>query len=375
MIVRCSRILVAYPSANLAPECWNSLNVSDFLHAWLPSDPPCQPGEWWATCFIRIGSTKDAVGCTNVESKDPCGPGLDAVKSDIDPSIQPQVRYILAAIQQIRSLFSALANVTRQVDASDPVLVKLRSNPLNLTAKGDLSPGDYKTALSLGVPYIGARTTETNKFIGKTRISDALVSLAKRFLFALEESPYVTDKMYPTDGSGTTETNDIFNSGLFLLLTDIDAFIDFNKNGTWATNEDFNETLHADHGAGLSAATATLYTTVLLRLNGFNVTAGNTYSQADFHSVAGKDGACTVLDRGVGEICLAGVPGGPAYFWSGDTHRVYDFRTSRNLPKTPPKTTLLEIYNDTYADILTMFDGGYNCTLAVLFQSTLSDPG
>lgn len=170
--------------------------------------------------------------------------------------------------------------------------------------------------------------------------------------------------MYPTDGSGTTETNDIFNSGLFLLLTDIDAFIDFNKNGTWATNEDFNETLHADHGAGLSAATATLYTTVLLRLNGFNVTAGNTYSQADFHSVAGKDGACTVLDRGVGEICLAGVPGGPAYFWSGDTHRVYDFRTSRNLPKTPPKTTLLEIYNDTYADILTMFDGGYNCTLA-----------
>lgn len=139
MIVRCSRILVACtfyfspvlshyinphplqprqpkddlctdPSANLAPECWNSLNVSDFLHAWLPSDPPCQPGEWWATCFIRIGSTKDAVGCTNVESKDPCGPGLDAVKSDIDPSIQPQVRYILAAIQQIRSLFSALAN-------------------------------------------------------------------------------------------------------------------------------------------------------------------------------------------------------------------------------------------------------------------------
>ena len=49
-------------------------------------------------------------------------------------------------------------SVTKDVDRLDPVLVKLRTNPLNLTNPGDVDYENYQMALTLGIPYLAVCT-------------------------------------------------------------------------------------------------------------------------------------------------------------------------------------------------------------------------
>ncbi|KAL8800490.1 MAG: hypothetical protein Q9223_007316, partial [Gallowayella weberi] len=372
-------------NAPIVPECWNVLQIGPYLQRFLNNTPACASGERWSSCYIRLGSKHNDAACSVVNSTD-CGPGLDALAPNLDPSIQPRVRYVLATIQQVHSLFTELARSVKRVDASDPVVLKLRTNPLNLTGNRDIPAGDWRTALSLGVPFIGARTTPTNKYIGKTRISDDLISLSARFLAALERTPRVTDRMYPSDSTGPADTDDIFNAGLQYLMANARAFVSFAKNGTWTNDEDFNKTLQANKGAGLSAAANTVYTTVGLRRNGFNVTMLGYQIETSFLKLPGNKGvsekqrgtnSCESLDRDVGQICTmnaahvtscnvqptcaADSPTSQlpsTQYRSGVSGNVYDFNSS--LPSFDTKKILLDIYNNTYADITTMFDGGYN---------------
>ncbi|KAL8801717.1 MAG: hypothetical protein Q9182_004256 [Xanthomendoza sp. 2 TL-2023] len=364
-------------NAPIVPECWDVLQLGPYVQKYLNSTPGCGPGEWWATCFIRLGSKHNHAACNLVTSTD-CSPELDALAPNLHPSIQPKVRYVLATIQQIHSLFTELARSVKRVDASDPVLLKLRTNPLNLTGNLDTPPGDYRTALSLGVPFIGARTTTTNKYIGKTRISDDLFSLSARFLSALERTPRVTDRMYPSDSTGPADTDDVFSSGLQYLMVNARAFASFAKNGTWTNDEDFNKTLRANKGAGLSAAAATLHTTLGLRRNGFNVTVYALQSVTSFLQLPSNTPAtsagegkksCQSFDRDVGQVCTTNVPllqndsASLTQYRSGASGNVYGFNGILQLPNANATKILLDIYNNTYADITTMFDGGYNCTI------------
>ncbi len=160
----------ADPAAPQTLSCYSTLNVSQYLVTWPLSNPACQPGELWSTCFIRLATNQSGVDCTTVDSTS-CNFNRD-LDPYMPPSIIPQVRHVLASIQNIYSVFSKLANgeslyvnftwvlvandpvVTKELNRSDPVLLKWRSNPLNLTNNGTIDPGNYNTALTLGLPFL-----------------------------------------------------------------------------------------------------------------------------------------------------------------------------------------------------------------------------
>ncbi|KAL8727164.1 MAG: hypothetical protein Q9166_006201 [cf. Caloplaca sp. 2 TL-2023] len=253
---------------------------------------------------------------------------------------------------------------TKELDTSDPALLKLRDNPLNLTKSGTVIPGDYRIAITLGLPFIGNRASPDNQTMGKDTIPAPLYTLARRFLFSLQNSPNVTDVMWPVDGSTTADTNNIFSAGLKRLMSDHHTFVDFAPSGFWSDGSDIKEALTADGAPMLSSAAATLFTTSALRQNGYKVVVPSRKSTDP--QTLGE--GCTTLDNNVGMVCPdkenEAFPGSAARFWSGNTQRVYNLIGD---PRASPRTTnavtaLMDIYNEGYADLWTMFDGGFDCT-------------
>ncbi|KAL8695787.1 MAG: hypothetical protein Q9224_003160, partial [Gallowayella concinna] len=334
-------------NAPMRYDCWDILQLDPYIQKHFNSTPACQPAESWSTCFIRLGSNHSDAACNTIGSTN-CGPGLDSLSPYLDPSIQPSVRYVLATIEQVHSLFTELARSVKRVDAEDPVLAKLRTNPLNLTAEWDVPAGDYRTALTLGVPYIGAQIGTGNVNIGKTLIPKPIFSLSLRFLAALERTPRVTDRMYPADSLGPADTNDVFDSGLQYLMSNARAFTSFAQGGVWTIKEDFNKTLQADNGAGLGLAAATLYTTLALRRNGFDVTFFGTPDENLARSAPDSPSgiySCTSLARNVGQICPAAHASSARYF-SGVSGNIFLFNSTVNLPNVNAERILLDIFDN-----------------------------
>lgn len=60
----------------------------------------------------------------------------------------------MVASQRAWRLFTEDTPVTKSVNEQDPVLVKLRKNPLNLTTNAEVDQGNYITALTMGLPYL-----------------------------------------------------------------------------------------------------------------------------------------------------------------------------------------------------------------------------
>ncbi|KAI4225976.1 MAG: hypothetical protein L6R36_003512 [Xanthoria steineri] len=269
-----------------------------------------------------------------------------------------------------------MANVTKSVNEQDPVLVKLRKNPLNLTTNAEVDEGNYITALTMGLPYLAYQPQDAIiRHIGNRTISDGVYGLA--FAFAQEailRVPILIDVMWPTDGSTISDTDDVFAAGLANLMTVIQRFVAFTLDGSFASTMDIAANL--SDPTGLSLAASTLFTTTGLLQNGFIVVPDpKKVDDPTLLIPAGRkpEGCTRIADGGndFGRICdsLDGSPAGARY-WSAVTNRTYNFQANITSTagketlasgKTNAKQALLDIWNEGYADINVMFDGGYQC--------------
>lgn len=123
------------PDEPVAPTCWTSLKVADYLNDWIKTTHICGPSdtngvgccveeEPWTTCFIRLstgyaGDFCDSIGgnyCQNVPKN------LD---EDLAPDDRAPATYVLNAIYAIHSLFSnydkgACRQFTTQISLHGP---------------------------------------------------------------------------------------------------------------------------------------------------------------------------------------------------------------------------------------------------------------
>ena len=88
-------------------SCWASLNLTNWLSTWqAPSVCEdtgsgrncCLENEAWSTCFLRLGTGNSGYNCSQISVNTNVCAYSGALASDLDPSIQAQVRYVLRTI-------------------------------------------------------------------------------------------------------------------------------------------------------------------------------------------------------------------------------------------------------------------------------------
>ena len=223
--------------------------------------------------------------------------------------------------------------------------------------------------------------------MGKYVIADGLYDVAYDFaLIGLRRSPAMIEVMWPSDGSTLSNTDHVFEAGVANLFTNLQRFVAFTRLGT------FNESMEMalSHTTGVSLAAATLYTTTRLLQNGFIVIPDPVpIDNSSLLILPGRDPQeCTELidlrngaNYDYGRICdaLDGSTAGARY-WSPSTNRLYNFGLNITSPlgkatlaagTTNAKQVLLDIWNEGYADLNLMFDGGYECQVNGFFGALL----
>ena len=110
----------------LSPSCWNTLDVGSYLFdpskGWNRTTPVCSGGandtsaccllnEPWSTCFLRLAIGRPGHNCVGLDFNS-ClaGSGAMSLSASLDPSIKPQVQYVVNAIQNINGFFVAMTN-------------------------------------------------------------------------------------------------------------------------------------------------------------------------------------------------------------------------------------------------------------------------
>ncbi|KAL9628443.1 MAG: hypothetical protein Q9204_005882 [Flavoplaca sp. TL-2023a] len=360
-----------------------------YLIGWPLTTPglSCGIGDTWAECFIRDATTQNGFRCTQLD-----GSCNNITNLPLNGALLPDevyyANYTIATMQNVYTLLAKMANVTKDVDRLDPVLTKLRTNPLNLTNPGDVDFENYQMALTLGIPYLAYQQLDpSTRRMGKYPISDGLYEVAYDFaLIGLRRSPAMIEVMWPSDGSTLTNTDYVFEAGVANLFTNLQRFVAFTRLGT------FNESLERELSftIGISLAAATLHTTTRLLQNGFIVIPDPVpIDNSSLLILPGREPEeCTELidirdgeNFDYGRICdaLDGSTAGARY-WSPATKRLYNFGLNITSPlgkatlaagTTNAKQVLLDIWNEGYADLNLMFDGGYECQVNGFFGALL----
>ena len=98
------------PGAIFMAGCWNALNIGDYLYNWNKTTPVCADStrccvndEAWSTCFLRLGRAYAGQNCLSIGDTD-CTWQDESIH--VDPSIYPQVRYVMKSIYGIHGFFS-----------------------------------------------------------------------------------------------------------------------------------------------------------------------------------------------------------------------------------------------------------------------------
>lgn len=58
------------PKTGIAPFCWNSLKVGDYMESWHKANVPktCKKDEYWSVCFDRMATSNFKQDCTGITS-------------------------------------------------------------------------------------------------------------------------------------------------------------------------------------------------------------------------------------------------------------------------------------------------------------------
>ena len=97
------------PESFYDASCWATLDLTNWLNSWHGPNVCgegsadngvncCNPNEEWSTCFLRLGKGDSGLNCSRISVNTNDCAYTDSLAPDLDPSIAPQVRYILRTI-------------------------------------------------------------------------------------------------------------------------------------------------------------------------------------------------------------------------------------------------------------------------------------
>ena len=64
------------------PSCWDSLGMNDWMFNWNFTTKTCEPGEIWATCFLRLAYGSAGYDCSMLGSLNCPAPRLGGTITD-----------------------------------------------------------------------------------------------------------------------------------------------------------------------------------------------------------------------------------------------------------------------------------------------------
>ncbi|KAL8693449.1 MAG: hypothetical protein Q9218_001720 [Villophora microphyllina] len=351
----------------VAPSCWTSLKVADFLNSWNQTtrqcgekDPNgvgcCVEEEPWTTCFIRLSTGYAGDSCTSLG-----GTYCRNVPKELDPDLAPAVRaptrYVINAIYAVHDLFYQYDLVLKAV--SDSTIVEV----LDVFSKGaplsriNSLRNELPTALTLGLS-IASQTTTSNDTIAR-EISNLWTS-------ALQAAPRVPHAIWPnnTDNSQTVSITDInvsignegtyLEQGLDLLMYDIATFQAFTSDGRFA-NSTLNNIIPRIQAANVADGLNTFVTSKLMQSSNVYATpipdpVDRTTFEANNQCLLNADSWCVAIDKK------------SVFYWSRATHRQYQLRDNGPTPISLTDMMAKIAAPDGWANAELLFDGNYNCT-------------
>ena len=64
------------------PSCWDTLGMNDWMFTWNFTTKTCEPGEIWATCFLRLAYGSAEYDCSTLGSLNCSAPRLGGPVTD-----------------------------------------------------------------------------------------------------------------------------------------------------------------------------------------------------------------------------------------------------------------------------------------------------
>ncbi|KAI4119194.1 MAG: hypothetical protein LQ345_000845 [Seirophora villosa] len=206
------------PKTGIAPFCWNSLKVGDYMEGWHKANVPktCKKDEYWSVCFDRMATSNFKQDCTGITSS--C--------EELDPKIHylsPQWYYGAFNTWSINDFFKTWHKAIDTVSKKNPA-----------TLVDAATPNDFDTFLGAqnnGKISVDVPLNALVRKAGKNAKTDALAALIKAYP---AKAKYDSAKIEKADPPIATHLKMRLEELLKIAETNLDAFVDFASNGTFS---------------------------------------------------------------------------------------------------------------------------------------------
>ncbi|KAL8687472.1 MAG: hypothetical protein Q9218_006364 [Villophora microphyllina] len=359
---------------NLVPECWDILEIDQYLTQWRKDTPDCittggsgsscchytptalYGQESWSTCFLRLATGGAGAHCDELTLSS-CPStllGSQHLAPTLDPKIRNQVLYVKDTIVTINSFFTSYSSALIGASTStiDQIYNGFKTSPGNRVPPKNV-------VVQLPIPQLLALSILNAT--GTT--SEGLNEDAAIWTGALQSALHLAQTMFPEghdnqqqiklNGETQPQTNipTLLAAGLNLTLSDVSTFLAVTQNGRFVGSDGLLTVRDDNSLSNLNVGLNTFVTSKLMQEAGIFATPGDVVAPA-------SDAECSSLN---GTLCRT--TNGRIYFWSPATHRQYELRSTRATPLALPDL-MDKIMNLGWADPQLLFDGNYNCTIA-----------
>ncbi|KAL8946774.1 MAG: hypothetical protein Q9222_006877 [Ikaeria aurantiellina] len=130
LISRATAVNCSDPKTGVAPKCWNTLKVSDYMTNWKRLNFPttCKEGEFWSTCFDRLATSNLKQDCTVLNSTN-CAP--------FDPQfhyLSPQWYYGAHNTYTINQYLTTWSAALKHIHSTNPSIITSAAQPIDIDA-------------------------------------------------------------------------------------------------------------------------------------------------------------------------------------------------------------------------------------------------
>ncbi|KAL8711169.1 MAG: hypothetical protein Q9220_004314 [cf. Caloplaca sp. 1 TL-2023] len=162
------------PKTGVAPNCWNTLKVSDYMTNWQKANFPthCKEGESWSVCFDRLATSNLKQDCTVLNSSN-C--------ASFDPKFQylaPQWFYGAHNTYTINRYLTSWSAALKHIQATAPSIITSAAQPNDFDAFRAAHNTNAQGANSVNIDIALANLIHLS---GSTPQSDALAALLPTF--------------------------------------------------------------------------------------------------------------------------------------------------------------------------------------------------
>ena len=162
--------------------------------------------------------------------------------------------------------------------------------------------------------------------------------------------------------AATNQLAQILNNGLALIMSDVPTFVNFANSGLFSDHQSLSL---PNVTQGLDFALKTYMTSESLQQNGWYAAITGTFTPEQIFAPGMSGGNCANITGGM--LCSetgdsSQYDQSAGLFWSATSNRQYIVQNHKGNSYSYP--ILSNINSNGWADMLTLFDGSYDCTFS-----------